>query len=151
MEYLHSNKIIFRDLKPENILLDMEGHLKIADFGLSKQKQREDKLNYTFCGSYEYMAPEMFLKKGHSYELDYYTLGVLLYEMVAGFPPFYCSEKSKIMEKVLHKEVKFPHHFSKNLRDIVSKLLIKDPKKRLGSNGGINKIKEHKWCSSIDF
>ena len=86
--YLHQHKIIYRDIKPENILLDQFGYIKIADFGLSKPNVPLDHLSYSFCGSPEYMAPEMLLKIGHSYTVDFYCLGALLYEMVFGIAPF---------------------------------------------------------------
>lgn len=98
IEHLHEKKVLYRDLKPENILLDIEGHLKFTDFGLSSFKQRENKLNYTFCGTFEYMCPEMLLQKGHSYEADFFALGAVLYKMVAGFPPFEYDESVNIME-----------------------------------------------------
>lgn len=88
MSYLHQNKIVYRDLKPENILLDLNGNLKLADFGLSKILD-ENQRAYSFCGSTEYMSPEMILKEGHDRKVDFYGMGALLYEMVFGFPPFY--------------------------------------------------------------
>lgn len=115
--------------------------MKIADFGLSKICKSKDDVNTTFCGSIEYMAPEMFLKKGHTFNLDYYTLGVLLYELVAGFPPFYSADQHHIMTKVLSEEVKFPNYFSRDLKDLIKSLLVKDPQKRLGSKGGIPHIR----------
>jgi serine/threonine protein kinase len=89
MSYLHHNKIVYRDLKPENVLLDLSGNLKIADFGLSKNLD-DDERAFSFCGSSEYMSPEMILKGGHDRCVDFYGMGALLYEMIYGFPPFYC-------------------------------------------------------------
>ena len=89
IESLHNNNVIYRDIKPENILLDNDGHVKIADFGLSKPNMEYNDMAYSFCGSPEYMPPEMLLKVGHSYPIDYYCLGALLYEVVTGLPPFY--------------------------------------------------------------
>ena len=96
IDYLHSKKVIYRDLKPENILIDVDGGLKIGDFGLSKIGLKSGELGYTFCGSPEYMAPEMLSKSGHGYAVDYYCLGALLYELVTGNPPFYSSDVQKI-------------------------------------------------------
>ena len=89
LEYLHDNNILYRDLKPENILVDWNGHLKLTDFGLSIMNFAKNDLSYTFCGSPEYMSPEMLSQEGHSFALDFYTLGVLLYEMLTGLPPHY--------------------------------------------------------------
>jgi serum/glucocorticoid-regulated kinase 2 len=87
--YLHQQNIIYRDLKPENLLINHDGHIKIADFGLSKGGMNSREVTYSFCGSTEYMPPEMILKVGHSFGVDFYTLGALLYELVTGLPPFY--------------------------------------------------------------
>ena len=89
MLYLHSLNVVYRDIKPENILLDLDGHVRIADFGLSKPNMGEGDYAYSFCGSPEYMAPEMLLKTGHNVQVDHYCLGALLYELVTGLPPYY--------------------------------------------------------------
>ena len=96
LEELHRLEILYRDIKPENILMDIEGHVRIADFGLSKPLIGRDEKAYSFCGSPEYMAPEMLLKSGHNRLIDYYCLGALLYELLTGLPPYYSSETSKI-------------------------------------------------------
>lgn len=88
LEYLHKRNIVFRDLKPENILLDIDGHVKIADFGLAKYIPDNFK-SYSFCGSPEYMSPEMLIGDGHDKQLDYYCLGAFLHEILCGLPPFY--------------------------------------------------------------
>lgn len=89
MAYLHQNGIVYRDIKPENILLDLHGHLLLSDFGLSKPGMDPEDFAYSFCGSPEYMAPEMLMKTGHNYLVDCYCLGALLYELVTGLPPYY--------------------------------------------------------------
>ena len=96
IEYLHQNRIIYRDLKPENVLLDFDGHIKLADFGLSRINIRGDEKRYTFCGSAEYMSPEMINKSGHGLGIDSYSLGSLLYEMLTGFPPFYDENRERM-------------------------------------------------------
>jgi len=89
LEYLHQKKILYRDLKPENILIDVDGHLRLTDFGLCKTGMEVDELTDSFCGSPEYMAPEVVKRSGHNYGVDFYTLGALLHELVCGLPPFY--------------------------------------------------------------
>ena len=109
-EYLHNKNIIYRDLKPENLLINDKGYLKITDFGFSKMV--EDR-TYTLCGTPEYLAPEMLLHKGHGKPVDWWTLGVLLYEMVAGVDPFSDEDPMNIYQKILSGVVKFPKSFDK--------------------------------------
>ena len=96
LENIHSKNIMYRDLKPENILIDIDGHIKLSDFGLSKQNKRRDDLSSTFWGSPEYLPPEMLYGYDHSRSVDFYTLGWLLYEMIVGFPPFHSSNKRNL-------------------------------------------------------
>lgn len=98
---MHENNIIYRDIKPENIFLDLDGHVRVGDFGLSKPDMDENEFAYSFCGSPEYMAPEMLLKLGHTYPVDFYCLGALLYELVTGLPPFYSHNTDQIYESIL--------------------------------------------------
>jgi len=115
LEYLHQNKILYRDLKPENILIDSEGHLRVADFGLSKTNIGYDTCTNSFCGSPEYMSPEMLTKAGHNLQLDLYCLGVLLYEMVTGLPPFYSENREIMYQNILKKTLVFPSYLSNSL------------------------------------
>lgn len=108
MAYLHSQHIVYRDIKPENILLDLQGHLLLSDFGLSKPGMAPDDFAYSFCGSPEYMAPEMLMKSGHNYLVDCYCLGALLYELVTGLPPFYSHNTQEIYQSILTEQVMFP-------------------------------------------
>lgn len=101
IEYLHDKCIVYRDIKPENIFLDYEGNVRIGDFGLSKPDMDINEFAYSFCGSPEYMAPEMLLKVGHTYPVDYYCLGALLYELVTGLPPYYSTDTKIIYENIL--------------------------------------------------
>jgi serine/threonine protein kinase len=101
IEFLHKQGIIFRDLKPENVVLDSEGHAIITDFGLSKEGVGEGKLAKSFCGSYAYLAPEMVLKKGHDYSLDWYLVGVMLYELLESLPPYYDTNRETLMKNII--------------------------------------------------
>jgi len=94
IEYLHSKGIVYRDLKPENVLIDIDGHIKLADFGLSKILETKSSLTNSFCGSPEYMSPEMLLGSGHSFGVDYYSLGAILFEMLTGLPPHYSTDQN---------------------------------------------------------
>ena len=112
LEHMHKKLIIYRDLKPENILIDIDGHIKLTDFGLSKDHMSKTTLTKSFCGSPEYMSPEMLIGAGHSQAVDFYSLGALLYEMLTGLPPFY-DQNREIMYKWIQKEkVKYPSYLS---------------------------------------
>lgn len=126
-EYIHNLNIIYRDLKPENLLLDEKGNIKIADFGFAKTI---DVRTFTLCGTPDYLAPEIILNKGHGKPVDWWTFGVLIYEMVAGYPPFYDEEASGTYQKILDCKLSFPSHFSRSAKDLVRKLLTPDLTKR---------------------
>jgi len=100
LEYLHKNKIIFRDLKPDNVIFDNDGHALLTDFGLSKTGMGDDSKSSSFCGSVAYLAPEMLRKQGHTKSIDWYLLGVLIYEMLVGVPPYFNTEKKKLFENI---------------------------------------------------
>ena len=151
LEYLHSLDIIYRDLKPENILLDLDGHVKITDFGLSKQYIASKNRSYSFCGSPEYMSPEMLQGQGHGRELDFYSLGALLYEMLTGLPPFYDTNKSLMYKNILQSSLTIPVYISKAAKDLLQRLLQKEPVERIGYAGGAHEIKAHPWFSCVSW
>lgn len=132
LEYLHSKNIVYRDLKPENVLIDMDGHIKIADFGLSKIFKTDER-SFSFCGSPEYMCPEILRREGHNHMVDYYTLGALLYEMLTGLPPYYTNNKSEMTRRILESELNFPSHLNPETISLMKGLLERSPGKRLGS------------------
>jgi serine/threonine protein kinase len=151
IEYLHSQHVVYRDLKPENILLDIDGHLLITDFGLSKENIGATDLSRSFCGSPEYMSPEMLRREGHGRAVDYYSLGALLYEMLTGLPPFYSTNRSKMYKRIQHEPLKIPSYVSKTAQSLISALLEKDPCRRLGSKYGMIEVKQHAWCYKIKW
>jgi protein kinase A/protein kinase X len=148
-EYLHSLNIAYRDLKPENILIDKEGHVKITDFGFAKHLN--DK-TYTLCGTPEYLAPEIIQNRGHHFAVDWWALGILIYEMIAGFPPFYDETPVRIYEKILSGRIEFSKVFNKVVKDIIKKFLQENPNKRYGCGvKGIDAVKRHKWFRGVDW
>lgn len=129
LEQLHSQGIVHRDLKPENILLNPDKYLVLADFGLSKQiKDR----SYTLCGTPEYLAPEILNHKGYGSSVDWWALGVLVYEMIIGFTPFYAEEPMEIFENILKKKVLFTMSVSGSAKSFMKRLLKKKQIKRFG-------------------
>ena len=150
LEYLHNLDIVYRDLKPENILLDIDGHIRITDFGLSKQNINKRNRSYSICGSPEYMAPEMLLSGEHGQSVDYYTLGALLYELLVGLPPFYDKNRSRMRWKILNEDLEIPNFISKSGKSLLAGLLEKSPEKRLGSVSA-GDVKSHEFCKSIDW
>eukprot|EP00051_Salpingoeca_urceolata_P027527 m.481879 g.481879 ORF g.481879 m.481879 type:complete len:364 (-) comp22354_c0_seq1:171-1262(-) len=150
LEYLQHMGIVYRDLKPENLLFDSKGYLKITDFGFAKHI--EGGRTWTLCGTPEYLAPEIILTKGYSKAVDWWALGVLIYEMAAGYPPFYAEQPLQIYEKILAGKIRFPAHFSRELRDLLKNLLTADLTKRYGNlRNGVNDIKDHKWFQGTQW
>ncbi|XP_053982281.1 RAC serine/threonine-protein kinase isoform X2 [Hylaeus anthracinus] len=150
--YLHSQGIIYRDLKLENLLLDKDGHIKIADFGLCKEDITYGRTTKTFCGTPEYLAPEVLEDNDYGRAVDWWGVGVVMYEMICGRLPFYNKDHEKLFTLIVMEEVKFPRTISNEAKDMLGGLLIKDPNKRLG--GGPNDAKEimdHAFFSSIDW
>lgn len=148
-QYLQSIHIIYRDLKPENLLIDTDGHMKITDFGFAKVV--EDR-TWTLCGTPEYLAPEIIQSKGHGKPVDWWALGILIFEMLAGYPPFYDENPFGIYQKVLAGKIEFPRHFDVKVKDLIKRLLTPDRAKRFGClKAGAEDIKKHKWYKGFDW
>jgi len=147
---LHSMKIAYRDLKPENLVMDTNGYCKLVDFGLAKQLLSGK--TWTLCGTPDYLAPEIILNEGHDLAVDYWALGVLIFEMVVGAPPFYAEDPMEVYEKILTGTPTMPTFFTRNLSDLIKKLLRSQQAKRLGNTrGGTAAVIKHKWFGSFDW
>ncbi|QLQ78125.1 hypothetical protein HG537_0A03720 [Torulaspora globosa] len=150
LETLHNLDVIYRDLKPENILLDYQGHIALCDFGLCKLNMKDKDKTDTFCGTPEYLAPELLLGQGYSKAVDWWTLGVLLYEMLTGLPPYYDEDVPKMYKKILQEPLRFPDGFDRDAKDLLIGLLSRDPKRRLGYNGA-EEIKRHPFFCQLSW
>lgn len=152
--YLHKSRILYRDLKPENILISEDGYIKLADFGLAKMLGEE--VANSFCGTPEYLAPEMINGTGHDHTLDWWTLGVLLYEMLVGIPPFYNQNKHQMYYLIETGAIRWPqkdkHGFtiSDEAQDLISKLLNKDKLTRIGRDKDVDEITSHPWFKELN-
>eukprot|EP00475_Leptophrys_vorax_P031048 TRINITY_DN4690_c0_g1_i2.p1 TRINITY_DN4690_c0_g1~~TRINITY_DN4690_c0_g1_i2.p1 ORF type:complete len:455 (-),score=114.79 TRINITY_DN4690_c0_g1_i2:1390-2694(-) len=151
LEHLHEKNIIYRDLKPENILLDDQGFVKLTDFGLSKEVEGRDGLTTTFCGTPEYLAPEVLHGNGYGIPIDWWSLGALLFEMLTGLPPYYDENVNAMYEKILHTQPNYPSYLSAKSKSVISRLLEKDQTKRLGYKSGASEVKQDPFFSSIDW
>ncbi|XP_023809295.1 ribosomal protein S6 kinase alpha-2-like isoform X1 [Oryzias latipes] len=152
LDHLHSLGIIYRDLKPENILLDEEGHIKITDFGLSKEAIDHDKRAYSFCGTIEYMAPEVVNRRGHTQSADWWSFGVLMFEMLTGSLPFQGKDRKETMALILKAKLGMPQFLSPEVQSLLRALFKRNPTNRLGAGpDGIEEIKRHRFFASIDW
>ncbi|XP_041744212.1 ribosomal protein S6 kinase alpha-2-like [Coregonus clupeaformis] len=152
LDHLHSLGIIYRDLKPENILLDEEGHIKITDFGLSKEAIDHDKRAYSFCGTIEYMAPEVVNRRGHTQSADWWSFGVLMFEMLTGSLPFQGKDRKETMALILKAKLGMPQFLSPEVQSLIRALFKRNPTNRLGAGpDGVEEIKRHNFFGNIDW
>lgn len=152
LSHLHSKNIVFRDLKPENVVMDLEGHCLLTDFGISKEGIKDHTSANTFCGSPMYLAPEMLSRSGHGFALDWYSVGALLFELLTGLPPFYTNDKKQLFHNILRGHLVIPEYLSPNARDLIQRLLHRDPKQRLGSGPtGDREIFDHPFFAGVDW
>mmetsp|Transcript_177 Transcript_177/g.328 ORF Transcript_177/g.328 Transcript_177/m.328 type:complete len:674 (+) Transcript_177:146-2167(+) len=153
LEYIHQLDIVYRDLKPENVLLDARGHVRLTDFGLSKEGITNSSSGAnSFCGTPEYLAPEILNRQGHGRAVDWWSLGALFYEMLTGLPPFYCRDRERLFEKIRRGHLEYPRSLSARSQTLLMGLLTKDPTKRLGSGSDdAVPIKHHLFFTETDW
>ncbi|XP_045400680.1 ribosomal protein S6 kinase alpha-2 isoform X3 [Eulemur rufifrons] len=152
LDHLHGLGIIYRDLKPENILLDEEGHIKITDFGLSKEAIDHDKRAYSFCGTIEYMAPEVVNRRGHTQSADWWSFGVLMFEMLTGSLPFQGKDRKETMALILKAKLGMPQFLSVEAQGLLRALFKRNPCNRLGAGiDGVEEIKRHPFFVTVDW
>ncbi|XP_058252327.1 ribosomal protein S6 kinase alpha-6 isoform X2 [Hemibagrus wyckioides] len=152
LDHLHNLGIVYRDLKPENILLDEAGHIKLTDFGLSKESVDQDRKAYSFCGTVEYMAPEVVNRRGHTQSADWWSLGVLMFEMLTGTLPFQGKDRNETMNMILKAKLGMPQFLSLDAQSLLRLLFKRNPANRLGAGpDGVEEIKRHAFFSTIDW
>ncbi|KAK4211720.1 kinase-like domain-containing protein [Rhypophila decipiens] len=160
LEYLHEQQggIAYRDMKPENLLLDADGHIKLVDFGFAKRLGNNDNEHpvetYTLCGTPEYLAPEVIHNKGHTTAVDWWALGILIYEFLTGYPPFWHQNPIEIYKQIVEKPVIFPHDppISDEAKDIIRQFCTVDRSRRLGNiSGGAARVKAHPFFKGVNW
>jgi len=148
IEHLHLMGIIYRDIKPENILLDLEGHIRLTDFGLSKEGLMGKDKTKTFCGTPEYLAPEVLAGGGYTIAVDWWGFGALIYEMLTGWTPFYEKDVQKMYQLKISRKIGVPDYVDPDAKDLLIRLLERNPERRLTDP---IQIKKHPWFATIDW
>ncbi|XP_071776642.1 protein kinase C theta type isoform X2 [Centroberyx gerrardi] len=148
LQFLHSKGIVYRDLKLDNVLLDSEGHIKIADFGMCKENMQEDSRTSTFCGTPDYIAPEILLGQKYNSSVDWWSFGVLLYEMLIGQSPFHGRDEEELFQSIRTDDPCYPRWLPKDARDMLVKLFVREPEQRLGVKGN---IRHHNFFHGTDW
>uniref|UniRef100_A0A4W5LYU2 Protein kinase C n=1 Tax=Hucho hucho TaxID=62062 RepID=A0A4W5LYU2_9TELE len=148
IQFLHSKGIVYRDLKLDNVLLDSEGHIKIADFGMCKENMEGETRTCTFCGTPDYIAPEILLGQKYGSSVDWWSFGVLLYEMLIGQSPFHGRNEEELFQSIRTDDPCYPRWLAKDARDILIKLFVREPERRLGVKGN---IRQHSFFKDTDW
>lgn len=148
LEYLHASGVIYRDLKPENILINEDGHIVLTDFGISKQGLDNESTTQTFCGTPEYLAPEVLQGKGYTKAVDWWSFGTLVFEMLTGLPPYYSQDVQQMYYKILNSKLEFTDDMDEDTRSLLSGLMERDPSKRLADPTA---IKAHPYFKGMDW
>ncbi|KAM6946425.1 ribosomal protein S6 kinase beta-1 [Aplochiton taeniatus] len=150
--HLHQKGIIYRDLKPENIMLNSQGHVKLTDFGLCKESIHDGTVTHTFCGTIEYMAPEILMRSGHNRAVDWWSLGALMYDMLTGAPPFTGENRKKTIDKILKCKLNLPPYLTQEARDLLKRLLKRNASSRLGAAAGdASEVQAHPFFRHINW
>ncbi|MED6271390.1 Ribosomal protein S6 kinase beta-1 [Characodon lateralis] len=150
--HLHQKGIIYRDLKPENIMLNNNGHVKLTDFGLCKESIHDGTYTHTFCGTIEYMAPEILMRSGHNRAVDWWSLGALMYDMLTGAPPFTGENRKKTIDKILKCKLSLPPYLTQEARDLLKKLLRRSASSRLGGGSSDSaEVQAHPFFRFINW
>jgi len=151
LEFLHERKIVYRDLKLDNVLLDGDGHCRIADFGMCRENVSDSNKCATFCGTPEYLAPEIVRHELYTFSVDWWSYGVLVYEMLTGMSPFSGDDEESLYRSIQYDRVQYLN-MDRDSKDFCSQLFERQPKKRLGvKQRGVTQLKEHKFFKTIDW